>query len=79
MIYFRPRVSFLSDVYDFSTTRDMSTIDPLLPTQPPTHKRKATNPQGMTFNEVATYSCNSGYKLVDNITCIYLPGRWNVV
>ena len=35
-------------------------------------------PQGTTFNQVATYSCNNGYLLVGNMTRVcQVDGRWS--
>ena len=42
VIYFRSRVSFLSDVYDFSTTRDIVSNRSIVANPTPTHQHKAT-------------------------------------
>ena len=42
MISFRSRVSFLSDVYDFSATRDIVSNRSIVANPTPTHQRKAT-------------------------------------
>ena len=39
---------------------------------------RVDTPQGTTFNQVATYSCNSGYELVGNITrACQADGMWS--
>ena len=39
---------------------------------------RVDTPQGTTFNQVATYSCNNGYLLVGNMTRVcQVDGRWS--
>ena len=39
---------------------------------------RVDTPQGTTFNQVATYTCNSGYELVGNMTrTCQADGMWS--